>query len=354
MGSDENGTLARLKAYRAIIDELIASHRGRIFNTARDSVVAGFASAVDAVRCAVTVQAAVATENAVISADEPMQFRIGVHIGDVMVDGENLLGDGVNIAARLEALAEPGSVYVSGVVHDQVGNKLPVAFDLGEQKVRNVAQAIRVFRVRSESPSARPVIAPPLPDKPSIAVLPSRTCPAIPSRSISLTAWSRIITALSRVRWLFVIARNSSFAVDIKRVGRELGVRYVLEGSVRKGRNQVRITGRLIDAATGVHLWADRFDGTLEDVFELQDQVTASVVGAIAPRTSKLRFIEPNISPRIIWTRMTTISGAWPISMPYSMVPKRRSASRSSASIARSISTPSSPRHLAWRHGAMR
>ena len=172
MARDEVGTLARLKACRAIIDELIASHRGRIFNTAGDSVVADFASAVDAVQCAVAVQAAIATENAGGTADEPMQFRIGVHVGDVMVDGDNLLGDGVNIAARLESLAEPGAICVSAAARDHIGNKLPLAFDdLGDQQVKNIAQAIRVYRVQAETPAAQPVAALPLPDKPSIAVL---------------------------------------------------------------------------------------------------------------------------------------------------------------------------------------
>ena len=214
-------------------------HRGCIFNTAGDSVVADFASVVDAVRCAVAMQAAIATENAGVSADEPMQFRIGVHVGDVMVDGENLLGDGVNIAARLEALAEPGSICISAVVHDQIGNRLPVAFDdLGEQKVKNIAQTIRVYRVQLERPPARPVAAPPLPDKPSIAVLPFQNMSGVLSRSISPTAWSR--RSLPHCRafagYSFIGSHRSSFtykgqAVDIKRVGRELGVRYVLEGS---------------------------------------------------------------------------------------------------------------------------
>ena len=304
MGRDEIGTLARLKAYRAVVDDLIASHRGRIFNTAGDSVVADFASVVDAVRCAVAMQAAIATENAGVSADEPMQFRIGVHVGDVMVDGENLLGDGVNVAARLEALAEPGSICISAVVHDQIGNRLPVAFDdLGEQKVKNIAQTIRVYRVQLERPPARPVAAPPLPDKSSIAVLPFQNMSGDPEQEYFADGMvEEIITALSRVRWLFVIARNSSFtykgqAVDIKRVGRELGVRYVLEGSVRKGRNQVRITGQLIDAGNGAHLWADRFDGPLEDIFELQDQVTASVVGAIAPRVEQAEIYRAKHKP---------------------------------------------------------
>ena len=281
MARDEVGTLARLKACRVIIDELIASHRGRIFNTAGDS-----ASAVDAVQCAVAVQAAVATENAGGTADELMQFRIGVHVGDVMVDGSNLLGDGVNIAARLGNLAEPGGICVSGVVRDQIGNKLPLGFDdLGDQQVKNIAQAIRVYRMQTGTPPTQPAIALPLPDKPSIAVLPFRNISGDPEQEYFADGMvEEITTAIARLPWLFVIARNSAFtykgkAIDVKQVARELGVRYVLEGSVRKAGNRVRITGQLIDAASGNHIWADRFDGAVGDIFELQDQVASGVVG---------------------------------------------------------------------------
>jgi TolB-like protein len=290
MARDEVGTLARLKACRTIIDGLIASHRGRIFNTAGDSVVADFASAVDAVQCAVAVQEAIATEDAGGAVDEPMQLRIGVHVGDVMVDGYNLLGDGVNIAARLEALAEPGAICVSATARDHIGNKLPLAFDdLGDQQVKNIAQAIRVYRVQVAKPAAQPVVALPLPDKPSIAVLPFANMSGDPEQEYFADGMvEEITTALSRIRWLFVIARNSSFtyksqAVDVKQVGRELGVRYVLEGSVRKAGGRVRITAQLIDALTGTHLWADRFEGLLEEVFELLDKVAVSVTGVIEP-----------------------------------------------------------------------
>jgi len=290
MARDEIGTLARLKASRAIIDGLITTHRGRIFNTAGDSVVADFASAVDAVQCAVAVQEAVVAENAGRTADEPMQFRIGVHVGDVMVDGDNLLGDGINIAARLEGLAEPGAICISAATRDHIGNKLPLAFkDLGDQQVKNIAQAIRVYRVQAATPAAQPIAALPLPDKPSIAVLPFQNMSGDPEQEYFADGMvEEIITALSRIRWLFVIARNSTFtykgqAGDVKRVGRELGVRYVLEGSVRKGGNRVRITAQLIEAESGTHLWADRFDGSLEDVFDLQDRVATSVAGVIEP-----------------------------------------------------------------------
>ena len=290
VGQDEAGTLAQLKACRTVIDRLIAEHRGRIFNTAGDSVVADFASAVDAVQCAVATQRSLADRRVGSAAGEPMLFRIGIHVGDVVVDGANLLGDGVNIAARLEGLAEPGGICVSSVVRDQIGNKLPLNFDdLGDQQVKNIAQAIRVYRVQTGTPTAQSVASLPLPDKPSIAVLPFQNMSGDPEQEYFVDGMvEEIITALSRIRWLLVIARNSSFtykgqSVDVKQVGRELGVRYVLEGSVRKGGNRVRITAQLIDAVTGTHLWADRFDGLIEDVFELQDKVASSVAGVIEP-----------------------------------------------------------------------
>jgi TolB-like protein/class 3 adenylate cyclase len=293
MGQDEVGTLRTLTAYRASIDSLIASHRGRIFTTAGDSLVADFASAVDAVQCAIEVQEAIAQENADRPADEQMRFRIGIHVGDIIVQGGNLFGDAVNIAARLEALAEPGGICVSGSARDYIGTKLPVEFvDLGQQQVKNIAQPIKAYRIRGETtPIATPVVASllPLPDKPSIAVLPFANMSGDPEQEYFADGMvEEIITALSRIRWLFVIARNSSFtykgqAIDVKRVGRELGVRYVLEGSVRKAGGRVRITGQLIDAITGTHLWVDRFDGTLEDIFELQDKVALSVAGVIEP-----------------------------------------------------------------------
>ena len=290
MGRDEVGTLRTLTAYRVIIDRLIASHRGRIFNTAGDSLVADFGSAVDAVQCAIEVQEAIAKANMDRSPEEQMRFRIGIHVGDIIVQGDNLFGDAVNIAARLEALAEPGGVCVSGTVRDQIGTKLSVGFiDLGEQQVKNIAQPIRAYQIRGamNSPTASPSL--PLPDKPSIAVLPFANMSGDPEQEYFADGMvEEIITALSRIRWLFVIARNSSFtykgqAIDVKQVGRELGVRYVLEGSVRRAGGHVRITAQLVDASTGTHLWADRFDGSLEDVFELQDKVAISVAGIIEP-----------------------------------------------------------------------
>jgi adenylate cyclase len=293
MGLDEVGTLRTLTAYRVIIDHLIAIHHGRIFSTAGDSLVADFASAVDALQCAIEVQEAIAKENADRPASEQMRFRIGLHVGDIIVQGDNLFGDGVNIAARLETLAEPGGICISGTVRDQIGTKLPLSFtDLGEQQVKNIAQPIRAYRVRGDtSPRDTPLVGSylPLPDKPSIAVLPFANMSGDPEQDYFADGMvEEIITALSRIRWLFVIARNSTFtykgqAVDVKQVGRELGVRYVLEGSVRKAGGRVRITAQLIDAQSGTHLWADRFDGSLEDVFELQDKVASSVAGVIEP-----------------------------------------------------------------------
>jgi TolB-like protein/class 3 adenylate cyclase/Flp pilus assembly protein TadD len=293
MGRDEVGTLRTLTAYRVIIDRLIASRRGRIFNTAGDSLVADFASAVDAVQCAVAVQEALANENADRPADEQMRFRIGIHVGDIMVQGDNLFGDAVNIAARLEALAEPSGICISAAVRDHIGSKLPLSFaDLGDQQVKNIAQPITAYRVGGEtSPPANPLLGSslPLPDKPSIAVLPFANMRGDPEQEYFADGMvEEIITALSRIRWLFVIARNSSFtykgqSVDVKQVGRDLGVRYVLEGSVRKAGGRVRITAQLIEAETSSHLWADRFDGSLEDVFQLQDKVAISVAGIIEP-----------------------------------------------------------------------
>ena len=229
--------------------------------------------------------------NTGVAADNRIELRIGINLGDVIVEGDDLYGDGVNIAARIEALADAGGVFVSNTVHDHVRDRLPFLFeDLGEQQVKNIARPVRVYRVRDVEYRQEPVAtALPLPDKPSIAVLPFANMSGDPEQEYFADGMvEEIITALSRIRWLFVIARNSSFtykgqAIDVKQVGRELGVRYVLEGSVRKAGTRVRITGQLIDALTGTHLWADRFDGSLEDVFELQDQVAVSVAGVIEP-----------------------------------------------------------------------
>ena len=304
MGADEVATLDALTARREILDGLIATHGGRIANTAGDSVLAEFGSAVDAVRCAMEAQDALAKANSGVPESRRINFRIGVHVGDVMVRAGDLFGDGVNIAARLQTLARAGGLCVSGVTYDQVRKILPLSFtDLGAQTVKNIEEPIRAYEVKalSEGPSLRSKEPPmlsvggnlTLPDKPSIAVLPFQNMSGDPEQEYFADGMVEdIITALSRFRSLFVIARNSSFTykgrpVDVKQVGRELGVRYVLEGSVRKAANRVRIVGQLIDASTGAHLWADRFDGALDDIFDLQDKVTASVVGAIAPKLER-------------------------------------------------------------------
>ena len=290
MGADEEGTLAALKALRReVADPKIKEHRGRIVKTTGDGLLLEFASVVDAVRCAVEVQCKITERNADVPPDRRIELRMGINLGDIIRDGRDIFGDGVNVAARLEALAEPGGLCVSGVVHDQVRDKLDCAFeDIGEQQVKNIARPVHVWRLR---PGAKPAVPAPLalPDKPSIAVLPFANMSGDPEQEYFADGMvDEIITALSRIRWLFVIAQNSSFSYkvqspDVKQVGRELGVRYVLEGSVRKAGGRVRITAQLIDTTTGAHLWADRFDGSLEDVFDLQDKVASSVAGVIEP-----------------------------------------------------------------------
>jgi TolB-like protein/class 3 adenylate cyclase len=294
MGADEEGIHERLKALRReLFDPKIAEHRGRIVKTTGDGMLVEFASVVAAVRCAVAVQQAMPERNTGVGADSRIELRIGINLGDVIVEPDDIYGDGVNIAARIEALADAGGVFVSNTVYDHVRDRLPFVFeDLGEQQVKNISRPVRVYRVRdaaANSPSAPAPPALPLPDKPSIAVLPFQNMSGDSEQEHFADGMvEEITTALSRIRWLFVIARNSSFtykgqAVDVKQVGRELGVRYVLEGSVRKGGNRVRITAQLIEAETDAHLWAERFDGSLEDVFELQDRVATSVAGVIEP-----------------------------------------------------------------------
>jgi adenylate cyclase len=290
MGADEEGTLGRLRVLRAeTIDPKIAGHRGRIVKTTGDGLLVEFGSVVDALRCAVEVQREMAGRNAEVSPDSRIEYRIGINVGDIVVEDGDIFGDGVNVAARLEGLAEPGGICVSARVREDAAGKLDLAFeDIGEQSLKNISRRMRVFRVVT---ARRPFVEPPLalPDKPSIAVLPFQNLSGDPEQEYFADGMvEEIITALSRIRWLFVIARNSSFtykrqAVDVKQIGRELGVRYVLEGSVRKAAGRVRITAQLIDAQRGAHLWADRFDGSLEDVFDLQDKVAVSVAGVIEP-----------------------------------------------------------------------
>ena len=293
MGADESGTLQALKAIRAeLIDPTIAAHSGRLVKTTGDGLLVEFSSVIDALRCATEVQTSMAERNASVPAGKRIEFRIGVHQGDVVIEDDDIFGDAVNIAARLEGLAEPGGICVSARVRGDAAGKLDLAFeDMGQQELKNIGRPIRAYRLAMERRAdAADEPAPlPLPDKPSIAVLPFANMSGDPEQEYFADGMvEEITTALSRIRWLFVIARNSSFtykgqAIDVKQVGRELGVRYVLEGSVRKAGGRVRITSQLIDALTGTHLWADRFDGSLEDVFELQDNVAITVAGVIEP-----------------------------------------------------------------------
>jgi TolB-like protein len=285
IGADEEGTLNRLRSIRAdVIDPKITVHRGRIVKTTGDGLLVEFSSVVDALRCATEWHNGMVELNAAVPDDDRIEFRIGIHQGDIVVDEGDIFGDGVNVAARLEGLADPGGICVSARVQEDAAGRLDVTFeDLGEQSLKNISRTIRVYRVRlpktritSNEPDTKTTLL--LPDKPSIAVLPFANISGDPEQEYFADGMvEEIITALSRIRWLFVIARNSSFTykgqtVDVKQVGRELGVRYVLEGSVRKAGQRLRITGQLIDALTGAHLWADRFDGSLEDVFDFSGQ----------------------------------------------------------------------------------
>jgi len=294
MGAGEEGTLTRLKAHRrSPVDRKLSEYRGRIVKTTGDGMLVEFASALNAVCCAVDIQRGMAEKNAHLSPDKRIEFRVGVNIGDIIVSHSgDVFGNSVNVAVRLENIAEPGGICVSGRVKEDVEGKLDVLFeDAGEQRLKNIATRVRVYQVRIKGGTATqaPVVA----DKPSIAVLPFENLSEDPRQEYFADGMVEdITTALSRIRWLFVIARNSSFvykgkAIDVKQVGRELGVRYVLEGSIRKSKNQVRITGQLIDASTGGQLWAGRSEGNLEDVFGLQDQITESVVGQIAPELER-------------------------------------------------------------------
>ena len=304
MGADETGTALALREHLAAINSIVAGHGGRIVKTAGDGILLEFTSIVAAVECAMAMQKLMAERNAEVPQDRRMLFRIGITLGDVLIEGDDILGDGVNVAARLEGIAEPGGICLSDSAYQQMRDKIPVEVtDMGEQRLKNIARPVRTYRLqidRRHEP-VKPALA--LPDKPSIAVLPFQNMSADPEHEYFADGVvEEIITALSRMRWLFVIARNSTFtykgrAVDVKQVGRELGVRYVLEGSVRKAANRVRITGQLIDSASGVHLWADRFEGALEDIFDLQDQMTASVVGAIAPKLEQAEIERAKLKP---------------------------------------------------------
>jgi adenylate cyclase len=301
MAADEEATLATLTAYRETIDGLVGDHYGRVFGSAGDSVIAEFASPVEAVRCAAHTQRELEKKNAELPEDRRMRFRVGVNLGDVMAEGGNLLGDGVNIAARLEGLADAGGICISQTVHDHVKNKLEFEYEyLGEQEVKNIAEPIRAYRVKMEAgsfDSPRSASMNRMLERPAVAVLPFANMSGDPEQEYFSDGLTEdIITALALWRSFPVIARNSSFvykgkAVDVKQVGRELAARYVLEGSVRKSGNRVRITAQLVDTTTGHHVWVEKFDRDLEDVFALQDEITERIAATLEPALGKAELL---------------------------------------------------------------
>lgn len=303
MGLDEAGTAKALREHRAAIDPILAGHGGRIFKTTGDGVLVEFASIVAAVESALAVQKLMAERNADVPEDRRMLFRIGINLGDVLIEGDDVLGDGVNVASRLEGIAEPGGICISEDCYRQVRGKLDVAFeDAGEQQLKNITRPVRIYRVGSNE-AAKSAPALPLPSKPSIAVLPFQNMSGDPEQEYFADGICEdVITALSKLRWFFVIARNSTFqykgkSLDVRQVARELGVRYVLEGSVRKGGTRLRITTQLIDATAGTHIWGERYDRDVTDIFAVQDEIAQSVVSAIEPQLYAAENLRIQSSP---------------------------------------------------------
>jgi adenylate cyclase len=307
MGADEEGTHARLNEHlRALVYPEIEEHGGRIIRSAGDGILVEFASVVNAMRCAVAVQRGMITRNTDVPTEKRIEFRIGINAGDIIIEGGDIFGDGVNVAARLEALCEPGGICVSDRVREDTQDKLNVAFeDSGEQQLKNIARPVRVYQVRLDDAPARPALA--LPDKPSIAVLAFENMSGDPEQEYFADGISEdIITELSRFSDLFVIARNSSFrykgkAVDLRRVGRELGVRHVLEGSVRRGGDRIRINAQLIDAGTGIHRWAERYDQEIKDVFAIQDDVTRTIAANLVAHVNMAEAERTLLKPPATW-----------------------------------------------------
>ncbi len=296
--ADEEGTIAALQVLRAdLIDPKLDEHNGRIVKLMGDGMLAEFPSVVDAVRAAIETQQAVADHNSVLPENKRIEFRVGINLGDVVIDGDDIQGDGVNVAARLEGLAEPGGICISGSVYEQVRDRIDLPFkDLGEQKVKNIGRPIQVWRWSPDQPATTPAVDPTaqpvaVADKPAIAVLPFTNMSADPEQEYFADGIAEdIITGLSRFRNFLVIARNTTFtykgqAVDVAKVSRDLHARYVVEGSVRKSGNRIRVTAQLIDGDSGTHIWAERYDGVLEDIFDLQDEITSSIVSAVAPQS---------------------------------------------------------------------
>ena len=303
IGLDEEGTLARLKELRrTLIDPNISEHRGRIVNTMGDGLLVQFASAVDVVRCAVEIQREIANQHDKTDEDRRIEFRIGINVGDIVIDGDDIYGDGVNVAARLEALCEPGGMCVSSVVYEYVRDKLDIAFeDAGEQQLKNISRPVRVYKATISTAPER--IAPPRSTKQSVAILPFVNMSGDPEQQyFSDGITEDIITELARFRPLNVIARNASFRfrgdnVDVVRAGRELGAHYLLEGSVRKQNDKVRITAQLIEASTGSHVWANKFDRMQDDLFAVQDQVVRTIVGTLAGRVRAVDVARAALKP---------------------------------------------------------
>jgi adenylate cyclase len=293
MGADEARTVQDLKGHQAVALPMIGQFGGRIIDTAGDGILAEFNSVANAVECAVAIQDTMRSRNAETEAHRKMQYRIGINLGDVIYDDSRIYGDGINVAARLESLAEPGGICISSKVYEDVRGKIDLSYDdIGEQQLKNIAQSVRCYRVSGIKRTTSllgdaKILA--LPDKPSIAVLPFTNLSGDPDQEYFGDGIAEdILTDLAKLRWLFVIARNSSFtfrgkAVDVRNVSRELGVRYVLEGSVRRAGNRIRVTGQLIDATTGANIWASRYDRDLADIFAVQDEITAAIAAAIAP-----------------------------------------------------------------------
>lgn len=297
-GEDEEGTHRRLSEYLDLISAFVESHHGRVVHYAGDAVLADFGSVINALSSAVAIQRELKIRNDKLPSERELPFRIGVNLGEVIIDRDDIYGDGVNIAARLESVAEPGGICISGAVYDAVGTRLALDYELlDQQKLKNIAQSVRVYRVRSKSDSApyknsKSAESVELPSKPSIAVLPFANMSGDSDQEYFADGITEdLITALSRFRWFVVTSRSSIFTyknkpVDVKQAAQELGVRYVLEGSVRKVGSRVRISAQLIDATTDIHLWAERYDREIEDIFSLQDEITGNIVTAIAPELS--------------------------------------------------------------------